>query len=39
MQPKARGRSRLAAVFRLHLVVAYNLIRLASLLCPREALA
>jgi hypothetical protein len=37
-QLKARGRSRVGAVFRLH-VVAYNLIRLANLLSPREALA
>lgn len=34
-QLKARGRSRVGAVFRLH-VVAYNLIRLANLLSPRE---
>ena len=33
-QLKARGRSRVGAVFRLH-VVAYNLIRLANLLSPR----
>ncbi len=37
-QLKARGRSRVGAVFRLHLV-AYNLIRLTNLLSPREALA
>lgn len=37
-QLKARGRSRVGAVFRLH-VVAYNLIRLANLLSPRQALA
>jgi hypothetical protein len=37
-QLKARSRSRVGAVFRLH-VVAYNLIRLANLLSPREALA
>ena len=37
-QLKARGRSRIGAVFRLH-VVAYNLIRLANLLAPREAMA
>ena len=37
-QLKARGRSRVGAVFRLH-VVAYNLIRLANLLSPQEALA
>jgi transposase len=37
-QLKARGRSRVGAVFRLH-VVAYNLIRLATLLSPREVLA
>lgn len=37
-QLKARGRSRVGAVFRLH-VVAYNLIRLANLLSPREAMA
>jgi len=37
-QLKARGRSRVGAVFRLH-VVAYNLIRLANLLSAREALA
>ncbi len=37
-QLKTRGRSRVGAVFRLH-VVAYNLIRLANLLSPREALA
>jgi transposase len=37
-QLKARGRSRVGAVFRLH-VVAYNLIRLANLLAPREAMA
>jgi transposase len=37
-QLKARGRSRVGAVFRLH-VVAYNLIRLASLLSPQEVLA
>jgi hypothetical protein len=37
-QLKARGRTRVGAVFRLHLV-AYNLIRLANLLSPREALA
>jgi len=37
-QLKARGRSRVGAVFRLH-VVAYNLIRLANLLSPREVLA
>ncbi len=35
---KARGRSRVGAVFRL-LVVAYNLIRLTNLLSPREAMA
>ena len=35
---KARGRSRVGAVFRLH-VVAYNLIRLANLLSTREVLA
>jgi IS5 family transposase len=35
---KARGRSRVGAVLRLH-VVAYNLIRLANLLSPREAMA
>jgi hypothetical protein len=37
-QLKARGRSRVGAVFRLH-VLAYNLIRLANLLTPREVLA
>ena len=37
-QLKARGRSRVGAVFRLP-VVAYNLIRLAKLLSPREVLA
>ncbi len=37
-QLKIRGRSRVGAVFRLH-VVAYNLIRLANLLSPREVLA
>ncbi len=37
-QLKARGRSGVGAVFRLH-VVAYNLIRLANLLSPREVLA
>jgi len=37
-QLKARGRSRVGAVFRLH-VVAYNLIRLANLLSPPEAMA
>ncbi|MFN9646777.1 MAG: transposase, partial [bacterium] len=37
-QLKARGRTRVGAVFRLH-VVAYNLIRLAKLLSPREAMA
>ena len=37
-QLKARGRSRVGAVFRLH-VVAYNLIRQANLLSPREVLA
>lgn len=37
-QLKTRGRSRVGAVFRLH-VVAYNLIRLANLLSPREAMA
>jgi transposase len=37
-QLKARGRTRVGAVFRLH-VVAYNLIRLANLLSPRGALA
>jgi IS5 family transposase len=37
-QLKARGRSRVGAVFRLHMV-AYNLIRLANLLSPREVLA
>ena len=37
-QLKARGRSRVGAVFRLH-VVAYNLICLANLLSPREAFA
>jgi transposase len=37
-QLKTRGRSRVGAVFRLH-VVAYNLIRLANLLSPREVLA
>ena len=37
-QLKARGRSRVGAVFRLH-VVAYNLIRLANLLRPRDVLA
>jgi hypothetical protein len=37
-QLKARGRSRVGAVFRLH-VVAYNLIRLANLLSPRGVLA
>ena len=37
-QLKARGRSRVGAVFRLH-VGAYNLIRLVVLLSPREALA
>ncbi len=37
-QLKARGRSIVGAVFRLH-VVAYNLIRLANLLSPREAMA
>ena len=37
-QLKARGRSRVEAVFRLH-EVAYNLIRLANLLSPREVLA
>ena len=37
-QLMARGRSREGAVFRLH-AVAYNLIRLANLLSPREAMA
>jgi IS5 family transposase len=37
-QLKARGRARVGAVFRLH-VVAYNLIRLANLLSRREVLA
>jgi len=37
-QLRARGRSRVGAVFRLH-VVAYNLIRLTNLLSPRDALA
>jgi len=37
-QIKARGRSRLGAIFRLH-VVTYNLIRLANLLSPREVMA
>ena len=37
-QIKARGRSRVGAVFRLH-VVAHNLIRLANLLRAREAQA
>lgn len=37
-QLKTRGRSRVGAVFRLH-VVAYNLIRLANLLSPQELLA
>ncbi|QEY32552.1 IS5 family transposase [Synechococcus sp. RSCCF101] len=37
-QLKARGRSRVGAVFRLH-VAAYNLIRLANLLSSREAMA
>ena len=37
-QLKARGRSKVGAVFRLH-VVAYNLIRIANLLSPREVLA
>jgi len=37
-QLKARGRSRVGAVFRLH-VVAYNLIRLANLLSPKVAVA
>lgn len=37
-QLKARGRSRVGAVLRLH-VVAYNLIRLANLLSPRNAMA
>jgi transposase len=37
-QLKTRGRSRVGAVFRLH-VVAYNLIRLANLLSPQEVLA
>jgi hypothetical protein len=37
-QLKARGRSRVGAVFRLHMV-AYNLIRLANLLRPRVVLA
>lgn len=35
---KARGRSRVRAEFRLH-VVAYNVIRLANLLNSKEALA
>ncbi len=35
---KARGRFRVGAVFRLQ-VMAYNLIRLANLLTPRESLA
>ena len=37
-QLMARGRFRVVALFRLH-VVAYNLIRLANLLAPREAMA
>ncbi len=37
-QLKVRGRSRVGAVFRLH-VVGYNLIRLANLLSSREAMA
>ncbi len=37
-QLKARGRSKVGAVFRLH-VVANKLMRLASLLSPWEALA
>lgn len=37
-QLKARGRSKVGAVFRLH-VVAYNLIRLANLLSPPEVMA
>jgi hypothetical protein len=37
-QLQARGRSRVGAVFRLH-GVAYNLIRLANLLSPLEAVA
>ncbi|KEF41499.1 MAG: transposase [Cyanobium sp. CACIAM 14] len=37
-QLKARGRSRVGAVFRLH-VVAYNLIRLTNVLSEREVLA
>ncbi|KEF40822.1 MAG: hypothetical protein ER33_14980, partial [Cyanobium sp. CACIAM 14] len=37
-QLKARGRSRVGAVFRLH-VVAYNLICLAHLLSPKEVVA
>jgi hypothetical protein len=37
-QLKTRGRSRVGAVFRLH-VVAYNLIRPANLLSPREVMA
>ena len=37
-QLKARGRSRVAVVFRLHVVV-YKLIRLANLLSQREAMA
>lgn len=37
-QLKPRGRSRVRAVFRLH-VVAYNLVRLANLLSPREVFA
>ncbi len=37
-QLKAQGRSRVGAVFRLH-VVAYNLIRMANLLGQREAIA
>lgn len=37
-QLKPRGQTRVGAVCRLH-VVAYNLIRLANLLSPREVLA
>ena len=37
-QLKARGRAKVGAVFRLH-VVAYNLIRITNLLRTREAVA
>ena len=37
-QLKARGRTKVAAVFRLH-VVAYNLIHITNLLRAREAVA